>query len=88
MSNTGWYYVLKFDSEPPTGPGIMRHPVQGYAEALKLKDQSNGRLSQEDRERGVHWDIQEAAPPSPPVKPKSKRGRSRRQNPSDRQNKR
>ena len=88
VSNTGWYYVVKFHSTPPAGPGIRRHHVQDYAEALILKDQLNAKLSEEERNRGVHWDIQDAPLPCRPLKHPNKVRRSRRQNPSDRRNRR
>lgn len=82
-----WYYVSMWNTKPRNGPGMFPHHVQGWGKAVELRRELNGELSQEARERGVHWDIQNAPPGSRPVKTK-KPGRPGRQSPPDRRNRR
>jgi hypothetical protein len=87
MPKSDCYYVSMWNTQAHDGPGMFPHHVQGWGKATQLREELNAKLSQEDRQRGAHWDIQNSPPCSQPVK-KRKRRSTDRQNPLDRRNRR
>jgi hypothetical protein len=62
LPDSGWYYVMRvYGPDPKILPATRRH-VQGHAAAVKLKDDRNEMLSQEERSRGDRWEIRNAPP--------------------------